>query len=160
MEKHFELTDESIEISGRKFFRIRATKSFGGIKKGDLGGFVEKPENLSDGAWVFGDARVYGDARVSGSARVSGNAQVYGDARVYGDAYIKNTHDYIVFQNFGSRIGTTTIYAGKESVTVACGCFTGTITEFENAVKKKHGTNKYAQEYLAIIAIAKARFDL
>ena len=33
------------------------------IQPGDLGGWIEKEENLShDGtAWVFGDARVFGD---------------------------------------------------------------------------------------------------
>ena len=39
---------------------------------------IEKPENVS------GDAQVYGAARVSGDARVYGAAQVSGDARVFG----------------------------------------------------------------------------
>ena len=101
--KKFELTDEFITNAfGNKLFRIKALVDFGTIKAGELGGFVEKEENLSsdDNAWVYGDARVYGnawvsgnalvygDALVSGDARVSGNALVYGDALVYGNARV------------------------------------------------------------------------
>ena len=95
--KKFELTSESIvNILGKKLFQIKALIEFGNVKEGELGGFVEKEENLShDGnAWVSGnaevcgDARVYGDAKVYGDARVYGDAKVCGDARVYGDAKV------------------------------------------------------------------------
>lgn len=76
--------------------RIRATISFGAVKAGDLGGWIEKDSNLSDGgnAWVdygatvYGDARVYGDAWVYSNARVYGSAEVYGNARVGGNAEV------------------------------------------------------------------------
>lgn len=88
--------------------RIKAIRDFGEIHAGDLGGWIEKEENLShDGdcwvaenasvysnAKVYHDARVYGDAKTSGDAWVCGNAQVFnnarvsGYARVYGDAAI------------------------------------------------------------------------
>ena len=97
MAKKFELTAEFVtNIFGNKLFRIKALMAFGDVKEGELGGYVEKEENLDhDGdAWVSGnaqvsgDARVYGDAWVSGNARVYGNAEVYGDARVYGNAWV------------------------------------------------------------------------
>ena len=40
------------------------------VKAGDLGGFVEKEENLDDNAWVYDDAMVYDNARVSETAVV------------------------------------------------------------------------------------------
>ena len=107
--KKFELTSEFItNILGTKLFRIKALVEFGNVKAGDLGGYVEKEENLSHegnawvcgnaevcgdarvygNAWVYGDARVYGNAEVCGDARVYGNARVYGDARVYGNARV------------------------------------------------------------------------
>ena len=53
-EKHFELTDEFItNEAGVKLYRIRCTRAVQDVKVGDLGGFVEKDENLD------GDARVY-----------------------------------------------------------------------------------------------------
>ena len=96
MDKKFELTTDTKIHFGRKLFRIKALISFGNVKVGDLGGYVESEKNLSQSgdAWVYGDARVYGnaevcgDAWVYGDARVYGNAEVYGDARVYGNAEV------------------------------------------------------------------------
>ena len=88
--KKYELTAEFIEKWGKKLFRIKALISFGSVEVGELGGYVEKEDNLAqDGnAWVYGNARVYGNAWVYGNARVYGNAEVYGDARVYGNAEV------------------------------------------------------------------------
>ena len=88
--KKFELTSEFVTFLGKKLFRIKALISFGNVKEGELGGYVEKEENLSnDGdAWVYGNAWVSGDARVYGNARVHGDAWVSGDARVYGNAWV------------------------------------------------------------------------
>lgn len=53
--KKFELTSEFItNIFGTKLFRIKALIEFGNVKAGELGGFVEKEENLNHegNAWV------------------------------------------------------------------------------------------------------------
>ena len=70
--------------------RIKAVVEFGLVKVGDLGGWIEKEENLSheENAWVYGDAEVCGNAKVYGNAKVCGNAKVYGDAEVYGNAWV------------------------------------------------------------------------
>ena len=88
--KKFELTTDTKMRFGKKLFRIKALISFGNVRAGDVGGYIEKEENLSQygNAWVYGDARVYGDAWVSGDARVYGNAEVYGNARVCGNAEV------------------------------------------------------------------------
>lgn len=69
MEKEFELTEEFIiNNSGIKLYRIKALKNFSDVKKGDLGGYVQKERNLSQfgNAWVYGDAQVYDDVIASG----------------------------------------------------------------------------------------------
>jgi hypothetical protein len=89
--KKFELTAEFVtNVFGKKLFRIKALVAFGNVEKGELGGFIEKEDNLShDGdAWVYGNAQVSGDARVYGNAQVFGNARVSGNARVYGNAWV------------------------------------------------------------------------
>ena len=62
MNKKYELTDETQEWNGRTLHRIRALADFGDVKAGELGGWIEKEENLSHNgnAWVYGDAQVYG----------------------------------------------------------------------------------------------------
>ena len=143
--KKFELTDEFITNAfGNKLFRIKALVDFGTIKSGELGGFVEKKENLSNdsNAWVSGDARVYGDAQVSGDARVSGNA------------------DFAVVEGFGRYFRATTFFRCKDKILrVQCGCFYGDLAQFREIVKKTHGDSKYAKEYLAIADLMELHFS-
>ena len=69
---------------GRKLYQIKALKDFGDFKAGDLGGYIEKEENLSqDGiSWVFDNACVYDNALVCCNAYVGGNACVYDNAQI------------------------------------------------------------------------------
>ena len=92
--KKYELTAEFIEKWGKKLFRIKALISFGSVEAGELGGYVEKEDNLAQ----------TGNAWVSGDARVSGNAEVYGNAWVSGNA------DYLLIGRIGSRFGFTTFF--------------------------------------------------
>ena len=94
--KKYELTDKTLEINGRMLYQIKALKDFDDVKVGDLGGWIESEQNLSQegDCWVSDNARVSGDARVSDNARVNGDARVYGkswvrdDDRVYGNAVV------------------------------------------------------------------------
>ncbi|MCI8582355.1 MAG: hypothetical protein HFH13_04385 [Dorea sp.] len=89
--KKFELTSDFITNTfGVKLFRIKALVEFGNVKAGELGGYIEKEENLNQygDAWVYGNAKVYGDAEVYGDAKVCGDAEVCGDAKVYGNAWV------------------------------------------------------------------------
>ena len=55
--KKFELTANSKMCLGKKLFQIKALISFGNVEEGDLGGFIEKEDNLSQygNAWVYGN---------------------------------------------------------------------------------------------------------
>ena len=101
----YELTSEIINYSGYKLYRIKALKDFGSVKAGELGGWIESEENLSqaDNAWVYNNAkvfdkaRVYGDAAVSDDAKVCGYAAISDNARVCDNAEVS---DYVeVFEN-------------------------------------------------------------
>jgi hypothetical protein len=56
----FELTGETKVVLGITLNRIRALLSFGIVNKGELGGWVEKKENVSN----VGNARVFGNADI------------------------------------------------------------------------------------------------
>ena len=136
--KKFELTAESKIFAGKKLFRIKALISFGNVEEGELGGFVEKEENLdqSGDAWVFGDAWLYGNAEVSDNA------------------------DYATVHGFGSEYRTTTFFRTKAgNIGVKCGCFYGTLEEFRAKVKKTHGETKIAKEYLMVADLMEFRFS-
>ena len=91
----FELTENSINWKGYTLYQIKAlqtfmTKSGVEISAGELGGWVEKEENLSQegSAWVWSNAKVYGTSKVYGDAEVYGNAIIYGDSKISGYAKV------------------------------------------------------------------------
>lgn len=102
---HYEFTGEtqkfrSLDLTEDRYVtlnRIIATKDLpeNFVRKGDLGGWIEKVENLQGNAWVADNAKVYGEAMVFGNAKVYENAvvyqksKVYGKARVYGDSKVR-----------------------------------------------------------------------
>ena len=101
----YEITD----ISHEKYpflHRIRALRDIGKeVKAGDLGGFVEREDNLSfepgDDAWAFDDSIIAGDgyvdkntvlqvrAVVCDHGYASHGSTLFGDVRVEDDAYIR-----------------------------------------------------------------------
>jgi bacterial transferase hexapeptide repeat protein len=133
--KKFELLpDDTITIFGIKLFRIKALISFGNVEEGELGGYIEKEDNLS----------VYGNAEVYGNARVYGNAWVSGDARVYGNA------DYIVFKNHWSS-GRYFTYT-KSNKMWRVGCFYGTGQELINkAYQDSEISGKHYEAYVEFV---------
>lgn len=131
--KKYEFTGEVKSLFGHTLHRIRATVAFGDVSAGDLGGWIEKEENLSH----------------------NGNAWVYGEARVCGEAH------WLGIACIGSRSGFTTFFRTKDlKIFVSCGCFRGDIDAFAEKVKKTHGDSRHAKAYLAAVELAKIKIDL
>ena len=169
MNKYELLQDDKIEVSGHILYRIKALKDFGDVKAGDLGGYIEGESNLSqegtcwvyDNAHVFGGAYVCGDACVCDNARVCGDAHVYNNARVCDNAKINKISDVLCISPIGSRNDVTTFFKTKDgNICVKCGCFTGTIDDFLDAVEETHGENKHAKAYRLACELAKIQIEL
>ena len=91
MEKKYELLkNDTIKVDNHILYRIKALKDFANVNKGDLGGYIEKEDNLSqdENCWVYDDAHVLGNAQISGHAWVLGNACVYDNACVFDNARV------------------------------------------------------------------------
>ena len=162
MDRHFELTDKFIiNAFGAKLFQIKCTRKIKYADIGDLGGYIEKENNLSGDAWVSGNAQVSGDARVFGDAQVSGDAWVYGNAQVSGDARVSNDNEHCGFDCFGSANRHTHSYKTKSGkIEITCGCFRGSIEEFEKQIKETHRGNEFERQYIAIVEVIKIKFGL
>ena len=91
-DKTFEFTGETLLHNKVVLNRIRAVVDIpeADVKKGDIGGCVEKEENLSGNAWVYDDSKVYGEAKVYDNAKIKGGSEVRDSAKVFGDVNIKN----------------------------------------------------------------------
>ena len=174
--KKYELTDETIKLSGnRVLHRIVALRDFSNVKKGNKGGWIEKEENLShegncwvfDNAWAFSSAEVGGNAKVGGyaivmdNAIVGGNAQVGGNAKIRSDAKITNNKDYMVFKNWWSSGRYFTWTRSNDKWTV--GCFYGTGEELINkAYADSEDKGKHYEEiveYVNKCVLGKEKFN-
>ena len=135
--KKYEFTGEVKVVFGITLHRIRAAVSFGAVVKGELGGWIEKEDNLSQN----GNAWVYGNAEVCDNAKVCGNAEVCDNAKVCGNA------DYIVFKNWWSsgRYFTWTRSNNKWRV----GCFLGTGAEL--IAKAYKDSEQSGREYERVV---------
>ena len=147
--KKFEFTGETKTISlcfrTATLHRIRAVAEFGLVKVGDLGGWIEKEENLSH----------------EGKAWVWGNAEVWGNAKVCGNAKVFSARHVLVIGAMGSRDDFTTFFRDKDNeITVKCGCFLGKIDKFLEKVTQTHGDSKYALVYRAAVEVARLQIDL
>lgn len=93
MNKKYELTDETMEYMAIVLHRIRLLRPIGLHKAGELGGYIESEDNLSQegDCMVYDRAMVYDNARVYDNAKVYEYAEVQGDARVYGHANVHGT---------------------------------------------------------------------
>lgn len=179
--KKYELTNEYIIYLGRKLYRIKALKNFGNVKIGELGGYIEKEDNLSqyDNAWVYGDTRVfdeaivkdnamvYGEAIVKDNAIVGGNAivkdktWVFGNARIKGNAWIESNADYLNISSLDSYNSYITFAKSRDNtILVHCDWFSGNIEEFEKKVLETIRNNEQAKLYTFAIEMAKTRIKL
>lgn len=86
----YKLSNEILNHNGRVLYRVQALQNFNDVKAGDLGGWVESEQNLSQEgeSWIFDEAKVYGNAKVLQNARVYNNVEVFDNARVYDTAAI------------------------------------------------------------------------
>lgn len=115
-DKYIILEDDTIEDSKAKLYknrlitskvklyRIKALKDFGNIKKGQLGGYIEKEENLKFdcNAWISDNSKVFEDAEISDEAIISGNVIVYGESKIYDNAKVSgNVNVYCNSQIYG-----------------------------------------------------------
>lgn len=145
MNKYEMLQDDKIKVSGHILYRIKALKDFSDVRVGDLGGYIERKENLSQ----------------KGNCWVYNNACVFGNARVCGNAKINKISDVLCISPIGSRNDVTTFFKTKDGgICVKCGCFSGTIDRFLGAVSETHKDNKHAKAYRLACELAKVQIEL
>lgn len=136
--KKYQLTDNiriAVNEKGEevKVRRIMALRDFSDVRKGDLGGFIEKEENLShyDNCWVYDNsyvydnakvienaivtdsAEVYGNAIITGSAAVQDEAEVYGNAQIHNESIVKDkakVYGHACLYNYVSVGGDSEVY--------------------------------------------------
>ena len=73
---------------------------------------------------------------------------------------LQSYSDILIAGVIGSRNDYTTIFHTDKGIFVQCGCFIGTLEEFEAKVKETHQGNNHEKDYLALIQFAKIKFGV
>ena len=125
----------------------------------NLGGAYLRGANL-DGAYL--DGAYLGGAYLRGANLRGANLDGAYLRGAYLDEWgkIQSPSDILIVGAIGSRNGYTTIFHTDKGLFVQCGCFKGTLDEFEAKVKETHQGNKHERDYLALIQFAKVKFEV
>jgi UDP-3-O-[3-hydroxymyristoyl] glucosamine N-acyltransferase len=105
---------------GRRVERIQAIRSFGNVKEGDIGGFIEDDNNLSHNGncWIADDAIASGQSRVSGNALLKDSARIDHRVKVSDFAVIQDRamlrDDVFVYGN--AVVGFQSLLAGAVTI--------------------------------------------
>ncbi|WP_415969838.1 hypothetical protein, partial [Barnesiella intestinihominis] len=76
-------------------------------------------------------------------------------------AWVSNNNEHCGFDCFGSANRHTHSYKTKSGkIEITCGCFRGSIEEFEKQIKETHRGNEFERQYMAIVEVIKIKFGL
>ena len=159
----FEATGETEEWDGLTMHRIRAVADIAAIdvKAGDVGGWIEKENNLSviGNAWVGGNAMVSGNAMIEGNARVSGDARVEGYAWVGGNARVSGAARIYKVNLTAVRSDnyTFTIAPTPEGPRVIAGCRYFSFEQAREHWIRTRGGTPLGEETMAILDLLEAQ---
>lgn len=129
-------------------------------------GHAEIFENAS----VYGSSSIHGKSKIYGRAILTGRVHCCGNVRIFGNVIMRHfidlngngsisTNEFLVVGPIGSRSENTLFQKNEDTpggISVFCGCFYGSIDEFETAVRVNHNGSEHERNYLAAISFAKS----
>lgn len=113
------IRDAYVRVGEKTVCFIQALVDFGDVKAGDIGGAIEREDNLSHegDCWVYHSAKVYGSGKVMGNAKIKDQAEVFDFATVTDDTVVAGNSK--VFQQatvYGNAVvdGQASIYGASQ----------------------------------------------
>ena len=118
-DKKYILTNQTITVDDITYHRIVAIKNFGDVKAGDLGGWIDTEESLSQrgNCWIYNNAKA-AKCRIMGNVVVKGNATLYqvkmgADSKVAGNVWVMNSTIYNSYVAGNITVENSTIRSSK-----------------------------------------------
>ena len=105
--RKYELTNISMEFGIKTLYRIRALKDFSDVKVGDLGGWVQSEDNLSQKGecWIYDEAKCMDNARMYDNSKMFDNTEMFDDSAMY---------EYSVMNGYSIIFGNSEMYGDSE----------------------------------------------
>ena len=122
---------------------------------GDYTEIKSFPEGCSFGEWChFGEECRFGKRCSFGE-----NCRFGAECRFEGGHIAAPGYPMLTFGGFGSANRTTYAFNCKDGIVIRCGCFSGSLEEFREKVRERHGNTPFAFEYLAVADLIERRFS-
>ena len=111
MNKKYEITDITMKFKGRTLYRIRALKDFRDVEAGDLGGWIQSENNLSQegDCWIYDNAKCMDNARMYDNSIMHNNSvmcdfsEMHDNSAMYNNAVMYNNsemYDYATMYDY------------------------------------------------------------
>lgn len=91
--------------------------------------------------------------------RFGENCRFGAECRFEGGHIAAPGYPMLTFGGFGSANRTTYAFNCKDGVVIRCECFSGSLEEFREKVRERHGNKPFAFEYLSIAHLIERRFS-
>lgn len=128
---------------------------------GDYTEIKSFPERCSFGAGCsFGERCRFGAGCSFGEWCSFGAGCSFGsECRFEGGHIAAPGYPLLIFSGFGSANRTTYAFNCTDGIVIRCGCFSGSLEEFREKVRERHGNMPFAIEYLAVADLIERRFS-
>lgn len=91
--------------------------------------------------------------------KLFGECCSFGERCKIENEYVLIENHILILSGFGSKNRCTYVFNTADRILIRCGCFLGSIDEFEIKVEETHNDNKYAREYKAMINLIKIKYN-
>jgi hypothetical protein len=115
---------------------------------------------------IFGEGSSFGARSSFGAWSSFGVHSIFGEWSSFGaecefenEGKAKDGYPLLSFGGLGSENRTTYAFNLESGILIRCGCFKGTLEEFEKQVIDTHGDNIHAKEYLMIVELIRMKWD-
>ena len=129
--KKYKLSNITMKFEGRTLYRIMASKDFGDVRKGELGGWVQSENNLSQkgNCWIYNNAKCMDNARVFDNSlmfdrsemhdntiiydysRMHGNSAMFDNSKMYGNSAM---YGYSTMLDYATMCGNSEMHDHSE----------------------------------------------
>ncbi len=132
----------------------------------DENGWLNYPTGDYTQIETFGEGAIFGAGSIFGARSSFGAESIFGEESTFGagcefenEGKAKDGYPLLSFGGLGSANRTTYAFNLESGIWIRCGCFKGTLKEFEKQVIKTHGDNIHAKEYLMIVELIRMKWD-
>jgi len=101
---------------------------------------------------MYGDSEMHNNSVMHGNSQMRGNSRMYGNSEMCGNGIASHPSHIVSADMVGDDCSCLTVHPDTEiGIRVNRGCFTGSVTEFLNAVAEKPEDNPWRELYPQIL---------